>query len=305
MKLGIAVSDFSWDFAAADPAAIGVMVADVARAAEAADFDSLWVMDHFFQIRVTGLPPESPMPEAYTTLAFAAGRTTRIRLGTLVTSVSYRHPGVLIKTATTLDVLSGGRTTFGIGAGAPFDPQPMGAATSWEAEGLGIPFPPLSERFERLAEVLRLAHQMWRGDETPFHGRHYRLERPLNSPRSAQRPHPPILIGGSGERKTLPLVARYADACNLFDLPGAGYADNVAHKLAVLDEHCRAIDRDPAEIEKTVSSVVDIDDLAGFVDHAESLAGLGVDHLIITPHGPWDLAKIDAVASVVSRIHAL
>ena len=185
--------------------------------------DSLWVMDHFFQIRLSGLPPESPMPEAYATLAFLGGLTQRIRLGTLVTSVAYRHPGVLVKTVTSLDVLTGGRVIFGVGAGAPWNIAPAGPGTAFEAEGLGIPFPSLAERFERLEEVLQIAHQMWRGDESPYQGRHYQLVRPLNSPNSLQRPHPPILIGGSGERKTLRLVAQYADACNLFDV----------HELAV------------------------------------------------------------------------
>jgi alkanesulfonate monooxygenase SsuD/methylene tetrahydromethanopterin reductase-like flavin-dependent oxidoreductase (luciferase family) len=191
-------------------------------------------MDHFFQIRVTGEPPEAPITEAYATLSFLAGQTRRATLGTLVTSVAYRHPGVLLKTVTALDVLSGGRAVFGIGAGAPWNPEPAGPGTAWEAEGLGIPFPPLAERFERLEETLQIAHQMWRDDDSPYRGRHYDLARTLNSPNSLQRPHPPIVIGGSGEKKTLRLVARYADACSLFDLPGSQFADNVEHKLRVL-----------------------------------------------------------------------
>lgn len=256
MKLGIAVTDFSWPVATGD---IASTVTDIARRADTAGIDSLWVMDHFFQIGISGQPPESPMLEAYAALGFLAGITTNIRLGTLVTAVPYRHPGVLIKSATTLDVLSGGRLIFGVGAGAPFDPQPMGQATSFEAEGLGIPFPPLARRFEQLEELLQIAHRMWSGDETTYRGRHYELARPLNSPNSVQRPHPPILIGGSGERKTLRLVARYGDACNLFHLPGSGYADDLAHKLGVLRRHCDEAGRDYAEIEKTVTAALDLD----------------------------------------------
>jgi len=218
MKLGISISTFPW------PAEeIGPEVSRIATAADEAGVDSLWVMDHFFQIRLTGLPPESPMPEAYATLAFLGGLTRRIKLGTLVTSVAYRHPGVLVKAVTTLDVMTGGRAIFGVGAGAPWNIAPAGPGTAFEAEGLGIPFPSLAERFERLEELLQIAHQMWRGDESPYQGRHYQLVRPLNSPNSVQRPHPPILIGGSGERKTLRMVAQYADACNLFDIQGSRF----------------------------------------------------------------------------------
>src|ERR1700760_1741903 len=237
MKVGISISNFSWPIPLID---FGPTVARIARTADEAGIDSLWVMDHFFQIRVTGEPTEAPITEAYATLSFLAGQTQRATLGTLVTSVSYRHPGVLLKTVTALDVLSGGRAVLGIGAGAPWNPEPAGPGTRFEAEGLGIPFPPLAERFERLEETLQIAHQMWRDDETPFRGRHYDLARPLNSPNSLQRPHPPILIGGSGERKTLRLVAKYGDACSLFDLPGSQFADNIEHKLGVLRRHCPA-----------------------------------------------------------------
>src|SRR6516225_7082188 len=185
MKLGIAIADFSWPVPAGE---LGALICGLARQADEAGFDSLWVMDHFFQIRITGNPPESPMPEAYATLGVLAGQTRRIRLGTLVTSVAYRHPGVLLKAVTTLDVLSGGRMYLGVGAGAPFNRPPQGPGTPFETEGLGIPFPPLAERFEMLGELLQIAHQMWNGDETPFAGRHYQLARPLNSPNSVQRP---------------------------------------------------------------------------------------------------------------------
>src|SRR5579862_9509121 len=222
MKLGLALSNFSWPVPVSE---LGTTITDVARQADDAGFDSLWVMDHLFMIRIGGLPPESPMPEAYATLGVIAGLTRNIRLGTLVTSVAYRHPGVLVKAVTTLDVLSGGRMYFGVGAGAPFNPEPQGPGTSWEAEGLGIPFPPLADRFEMLEEALQVAHQMWSGDQSPHEGKHYQLVRTLNSPNSVQRPRPPILVAGGGERKTLRFVARYADACHLLDAPGSEFGD--------------------------------------------------------------------------------
>jgi F420-dependent oxidoreductase-like protein len=307
MKLGIAIGDFSWPVPAAE---LGSAVSRLACSADEAGFDTLWVMDHFFQIRMSGLPPESPMPEAYATLGVLAGLTRRIRLGALVTSVAYRHPGVLIKTVTALDVLSGGRMIFGVGAGAPFNVQPFGPGTSFEAEGLGIPYPSLATRFERLEETLQIAHQMWCGDDSPYQGRHYQLVRPLNSPNSVQRPRPPILIGGSGEQKTLRLVARYGDACNLFDLPGTGFSDNLRHKLDVLRGHCAAAGREYTDIEKTVASGLDLGDdqdagLAGLLGHLRELADIGIDHAVVSPHGPWNEASLAAVASILPEVHAI
>ena len=209
--------------------------------ADQAGFDSIWVMDHFFQIGMNG-PPENEMLEGYSTLAFLAGHTSRVQLGTMVTGVIYRYPGILAKTVTTLDVLSGGRAWLGIGA----------AWNEHESRGLGVPFPPLAERFERLEETLQICLQMWSGDEKPYHGRHYQLDRPLNSPQALARPHPPILIGGGGEKKTLRLVAKYADACNLFPGP------QVAHKLEVLREHCLAEGRNYDEILKTAMFQFDV-----------------------------------------------
>jgi F420-dependent oxidoreductase-like protein len=307
MKLGIAIGDFSWPIPAAE---LGSMVSRLACSADEAGFDTLWVMDHFFQIRLSGLPPESPMPEAYATLGVLAGQTRRIRLGALVTSVAYRYPGVLVKAVTALDVLSGGRMIFGVGAGAPFNVQPSGPGTPFEAEGLGIPYPSLAERFERLEETLQIAHQMWRGDDGPYQGKHYQLARPLNSPNAVQHPRPPILIGGSGEQKTLRLVARYGDACNLFDLPGTAFSDNLRHKLDVLRGHCATVGRDYAEIEKTVTSGFDLGDdqdagLADLLDHLRELADLGIDHAIVSPRGPWTEASLAAVASILPEIHAI
>jgi F420-dependent oxidoreductase-like protein len=252
---------------------------------------------------VGDLPPEAPLLEAYATLAFIAGQTRRIRLGTLVTAVPYRHPGPLIKAVTSLDVLSSGRVTFGVGAGG----RSTRAVLEHEAGGLGIPFPSLGERFERLEELLQVAHQMWRGDDRPFEGTHYRLTRPLNSPNSVQRPHPPILIGGSGERRTLRLVARYADACNLFDIPGSRFQDDLAHKLDVLRRHCREEGRDYDHIEKTTATVFDpADDPGRLVEHLRALAAVGIDHAILAPGAqPWDEPALEAVAAIVPEVHEI
>jgi F420-dependent oxidoreductase-like protein len=305
MKLGIGITRFPWP-----TEQIGPVVSGIATAADEAGLDSLWVMDHFFQIRLSGLPPESPMPEAYATLGYLGGLTKRIKLGTLVTSVAYRHPGVLVKTVTSLDVLTGGRVIFGVGAGAPFNTEPAGPGTAFEAEGLGIPFPSLAERFERLEEVLQIAHQMWRGDESPYEGRHYRLVRPLNSPNSVQRPHPPILIGGSGEGKTLRLVARYADACNLFDLPTPEFRDNIVRKLDVLRGHCAREGRDFAAIEKTITSQCDFGEdpkagAAAFLAHLRELAAAGIDHALVSPREAWDEATFGAIAAILPEVHAI
>lgn len=305
MKIGISLTNFSWPV---PTSRIGPLVTRVARAADDAGFDSLWTMDHFFQIRMSGLPPEDPMLEAYATLAFLAGQTRQIRLGTLVTAVPYRHPGVLIKAVTSLDVLTGGRMVLGVGSGG--GRITAAAARESEAGGLGIPYPSIAERFERLEELLRIAHQMWSGDETPFEGVHYQLGRPLNSPNSVQRPHPPILIGGSGERKTLRLVARYADACNLFDIGGTEFHDDLTHKLRVLQDHCREVGRDYAEIEKTTATSFDLGEepktaLPELLGHLHELAAVGIDHVILGLRRPWDDASLDAVASLVPEVHGI
>jgi F420-dependent oxidoreductase-like protein len=232
VKLGVHVPDFTWP---GGPRHLGEDLAAVGRAADAAGFDRLSVMDHLWQIRGVG-PPEHEMLEAYTTLGFLAGQTSRIKLLTLVTGVVYRSPGLLAKMVTTLDVLSGGRAMLGIGAAWNED----------EARGLGLFFPPIAERFEHLEDTLRICLQMWSDDDSPFAGTHANLGRTLNSPQALSRPHPPILIGGSGERKTLRLVARYAQACNLFSTP------DLEHKLDVLKEHCEREGRDYDDIEKTV-----------------------------------------------------
>ena len=232
MRIGLQLPDFT--VPGTGPAGLRHALATVARTADEQGFSMISVMDHFFQIPVVG-PVEAEMLEAYTTLGFLAAHTERAQLVTLVTGAVYRHPGILAKTVTTLDVLSGGRAWLGIGA----------AWNEQESRGLGIPFPPVAQRFERLEETLRICLQMWRGDESPFTGTHYQLERPVNSPQALTRPHPPIMIGGGGEKKTLRLVARYADACNLFGTPDVG------HKLDVLRAHCDAEGRDYDSIHKT------------------------------------------------------
>jgi F420-dependent oxidoreductase-like protein len=239
VKLGLQIPSFTWP---GGPPEIGRRLAEIGRTAEACGFSSLWVMDHFFQIPLNG-PVEQEMLEAYAALSYLAAHTSRARLGALVTGVTYRHPGLLVKQVTSLDVLSGGRAILGLGA----------AWFGREHRALGVPFPPRKERFERLEETLQIALQMWSGDNGPYRGRHYQLAETLNSPPSLSRPRPPILIGGGGERKTLRLVARYADACNLFaDLA------SVRRKLEVLRQHCAAEGRDYDSIEKTVLFVFDV-----------------------------------------------
>lgn len=235
MKLGLYACRFTWP---GGPPAIAETLASIARRAEEAGFASLWVMDHLFQHVHLG-PPEMDMLEAYTTLGYLAGITRRIRLGTMVTGVTYRYPGLLVKTVTTLDVLSRGRASLGIGA----------AWFEREHVGLGIPFPSTAERFERLEETLQIALQMWSGEVKPFNGRYYQLAETLCSPMPLSRPHPPILIGGNGEKKTLRLVARYADACNVSPAKGL---EVLKHKLDVLREHCATEGRPYDAIEKTV-----------------------------------------------------
>jgi F420-dependent oxidoreductase-like protein len=237
----------------------------IAAGAEQQGFSRLSVMDHMWQIAHNG-PPENEMLEAYTTLGFLAGRTERIELLAWVTAVVYREPGLLAKAVSTLDVLSGGRAWLGIGA-AWFED---------EARGLGLPFPPLKERFERLEETLQICLQMWSQDDGQYHGRHYQLDRTLNSPQPLRRPHPPIMIGGGGENKTLRLVAQYAQACNLFLTP------DLQHKLDVLRRHCESVGRDYDEIEKTVMGPLDPgadgDRVDGLIATMRDLAAQGISH---------------------------
>jgi F420-dependent oxidoreductase-like protein len=266
MKTGLHYWNFSKP---ADPSRITATLAETARIAEQAGFHGFTVMDHYFQMDRMA-PAEEPMLEGYTTLGYLAGKTERMTLGLLVTGVMYRHPGLLAKIVTTLDVLSAGRARLGIGA-------------SWyerEQRGLGVPVVPVAERFERLEETLQICKQMWSDDNGAYEGRHYRLTETLNSPQPVQRPHPPIMIGGGGEKKTLLLVARYAEMCNLFGAPRA----ELEHKLAVLRAHCEAEGRDYDAITKTVTAVGDpLGDPAAFVQNVRMFAELGVEEIMVMP----------------------
>jgi F420-dependent oxidoreductase-like protein len=263
MELDLHVSRFDW---AGGPSGIGPGVADLAKRAEAIGVRTLSFMDHYFQMDWMA-PAEDPMLEGYTALGFVAGVTERLRLRLLVTGVTYRHPGLLAKIVTTLDVLSGGRAELGIGA----------AWYEREHRGLGVPFPPTAERFERLEEAIQICRQMWSDDDGPYRGRHYQLAETLCRPEPVSQPWPRILIGGSGERKTLRLVAQYADACNIIGSP-----EQVAQKLDVLRRHCDDLGRDPNEIEVT-AMYRDLAPGAGVkevVAGAESLAAIGVSTLV-------------------------
>lgn len=283
MRLGLTIADFTWPHGSAD---IGRRLGVLASTAEQAGFCSISVMDHYFQIGMNG-PPENEMLEAYTTLGYLAGRTSTIELGTLVTGVHYRHPGLLAKIVTTLDVVSAGRAWLGIGAAWNED----------ESRSLGVPYPPTSTRFEQLEETLQIVDHMWSDNTEPFSGRHYQLSRPLNSPQPVRRPRPPILIGGGGEQKTLRLVAQYADACNLFPGP------QVAAKLDVLKRHCAEVGRDYDEIDKTIAYVYDIgpngERIDNVIDELAGYAALGIH----TVHGSIKPAHDEkALALIGERI---
>lgn len=286
MRIGLQVPNFTWP---GGPGQIASTLAEIARTADAAGFASLWVMDHFFQIgspdRAIGLgPAEDEMLEGYSTLSYLAALTQEVQLGTMVTGAIYRYPGILIKTATTLDVLSGGRAYLGIGAG-------------WferEARGLGVPFPSLAERFERLEETLQIARQMWSDNDGPYNGKHYQLAETLNHPQPLARPHPPILIGGGGEKKTLRLVAEYGDACNLFARMGI---DVLRGKLEVLQRHCDSAGRDYAEIEKTTLDTAYIapgqQSAADIIALCQALAGVGIQQAIFNMPNVHEIKPLD------------
>jgi F420-dependent oxidoreductase-like protein len=273
MKIGLQIPDFTWP---GGPPRLGPTLAEIARTADQVGFDSVAVMDHFFQIQAVG-PVEHEMLEGYTALGFLAAHTERVKLLTLVTGAIYRYPAVLAKIVTTLDVLSGGRAVLGIGAGWNEE----------ESRGLGIPFPPVKERFQHLEDAIEVCLRMWSDDESPYEGHSVRVERALNSPQALTRPHPPIMIGGGGEKKTLRLVARYAQACNLFPGP------DVAHKLDVLREHCQAEGRNYDDIEKTVYFRFDV-----------GRDGEKVEDTIAALRGFADLGFDAAIGGVVD-VHAI
>ena len=283
MKIGLHIADFTYPDG---PAGLRDDLSRIVTTAEEAGFSRVSVMDHLWQIGFLG-PPEHEMLEAYTTLGYLAARTSEVELVSWVTAVVYREPGMLAKLVSTLDVLSGGRAWLGIGA----------AWNEAEARGLGLPFPPTAERFERLEETLQICLQMWSEDDGPYEGRHYQLARTLNSPQSLRRPHPPILIGGSGEKKTLRLVAKYAQACNLFGTP------EVKHKLEVLRGHCEREGRNYNDIEKTVMTSLDpgengenVDAILQQLQHYARL-GISAAHGIVP--GVWKLSPLKILGKEV------
>jgi F420-dependent oxidoreductase-like protein len=293
VKLGLQMPYFTWP---GGPAQLGPRLAEIVGAAEDAGYESIWVMDHFFQLPQVG-PVELEMLEAYTTLGFIAAHTSRVELGTMVTGVTYRHPGILVKQVSTLDVLSGGRAWLGIGA----------AWFEREHTGLGVPFPPLRERFERLEETLQIALQMWDDNNGPYEGKYYRLAETLNSPQGIRRPHPPILIGGSGERKTLRLVARYADACNIFGFEGPA---TVQRKLEVLRRHCEAEGRDYNQIKKTALDPIDVgpdgSNVPQVLERLRAYADIGVQTVIGALIGVETLKPIEIVKrEIIPQIASL
>ena len=304
MRVGLHIGKFDWP---GSPDNIGEKLAEIARTADDMGFYSLWVMDHLFQLGseygIIHGPVEAPMLEGYSTISYLAALTQRIKLGLLVTCNFFRNPGLLVKIVSTIDVLSGGRVYLGIGAG-------------WferEAKGLGIAFPSLRERFERLEENLQIAKQMWEGDVKPFEGKHYQLAEPLNNPQPLSKPHPPILIGGGGEKKTLRLVAKYADACNFVMRPTfesraksldilRKSLDVFRRKLAVLRQHCSDVGRPYGDIEKTVVTYIlvpDAMDTAEVIGICRQLADIGFQHVIFNMPNVHEIKPIEIIGQEV------
>jgi len=305
MKIGLQIPRFHWP---GSPGNIGPKLAEVAQTADDWGFHSVWVMDHFYQVGQGYGAPDEPMLEAYTALAYMAATTRRVKLGTMVTGAFYRHPGVLVKTVTTLDVLSGGRGVLGIGAG-------------WyeqESRGMGVPFPySVMERVGRFEETIKIALHMWRDDRTPFEGKYYQLEEPICSPQPVSRPHPYIMIGGEGEKKTLRFVAKYADGCNLHlgahpKLRGYtqrsfnNYAtrfERLTHKLNVLRKHCDSVGRDYEEIEKSVLSPIEISPTAmtveDVIEMCEEVAGIGIQYVIFNMPNDHEIEPIQTIGEEV------
>ena len=308
MKIGLQIPYYTYP-GTSEP--LADTFARIVQSAEEAGFDSIWVMDHYFQLEGLG-PAEIEMMECYTTLSYAAALTKRVKLGPLVAGVMYRQPGLLVKTATALDVLSKGRSYFGVGA----------AWFEREHKALGVDFPPLKERFERLEETLQIAHKMWSDEVSEHNGKHYQLAETLNVPNSVQRPHPPIMIGGTGEQKTFRLIAQYADACNIFTWRGV---DSVRQKYDALRERCEEAGRPYTEIEKTTLSELNVtrdgkvpEDIhrtpdewptmspSEAIDWFHKLAEIGTDHAIFnstTCHIP---GALDVLAEeVIPAVHKM
>ncbi|HEX2402277.1 MAG TPA: TIGR03560 family F420-dependent LLM class oxidoreductase [Mycobacterium sp.] len=285
MKLSVSMTNYSW------PDSIRDRLTTLASVLDDTVVDTLWVADHLLQADPASQLDE-PMLEAYTTLGYLAAATSRIRLGTMVTAATFRAPALLIKTVTTLDVLSAGRAWLGIGAGYNGD----------EARAMGLFLPDTAERFTRMTELLRLARQMWNGDETPFRGEYLDLEHPVGSPRPVTTP--PVLIGGTGERRTLRLVAEYGDACNLFDVPDGGAA--IRRQLSILDRHCADVGRLPEEIERTVTTALQDGEGSGqLVERCQKLADLGIQHVVVIARGrPLTDTDLNCVAGAADQLAA-
>jgi len=291
MQLGIHIVNFSLP---EGREALGPVLGAVAAAADQAGLSHLSMMDHFFQLDMLG-GAELEMIEGYTSLGFLAAKTSRIRLGLLVTGVTYRHPGLLAKIVTTLDILSEGRADLGLGA-AWYDREHL---------GLGVPYPPIGERFERLEETLQICLQMWSDNDGPYRGRYYELAETRNVPQSLQAPHPPIMIGGMGERKTLRLVAEYGDACNLFSAAGP---DGIKQKLAVLREHCDNCGRDYERIEKTMLYLGALPGSAeqpAFVEEMRAYHELGIQRVMVMPGVDDPAAEVARLSPLVTELAAL
>jgi F420-dependent oxidoreductase-like protein len=292
VKIGLQVSSFTWP---GGDAAIGSTLARIVETADSVGFDSLWVMDHFYQIRGVG-KPEEPMLEGWTALGFMAAHSRKATLGLMVGGVHYRQAALWAKAATTLDVLSGGRAYLGIGAAWNED----------ESHGLGFPMPPLGVRFEMLEETLQIVHAMWqgeRGSQEPFDGVHYQAGRLLNSPQAISKPHPKIIIGGGGEQKTLRLVAKYADACNIFGGP-----EQLTHKFSVLRQRCAEVGRPFEEIERSNLAHVDLSrqSAAEVVDAFGRLAEVGVQHVIFNLSDVHDVRNLETLGrDVLPQVHAI
>jgi F420-dependent oxidoreductase-like protein len=292
MRVGVHIVNFGFP---GEPRSIGPTLAAVGEAAEAAGLANLSVMDHYLQLEGMG-SVKQPMLEGYTTLGFLAGHTRTVELQLLVTGVTYRHPGLLAKIVTTLDVLSSGRAVLGVGA----------AWYQREHEALGVDFPPLAERFERLEETLQIVHQMWGPDDGPFEGRHYRLAETINSPAPVREPHPPVMVGGQGERKTMRLVAKYADACNIYAHPQAGPAA-LEPKLAALRQHCEREGTDYDRIAKTILWTATLDPSDdGFVSAMREFAALGVEEVHVMHFGVDIVEFVDRLGrTIVPELAAL
>ncbi|HET8657631.1 MAG TPA: LLM class F420-dependent oxidoreductase [Micromonosporaceae bacterium] len=295
MRLGVHVVRFNLP---GGTAAIAPTLARIGQVAEDAGVVNLSVMDHYFQMEMAG-GPEQPMLEGYTTLGFLAAHTRTVELQLLVTGVTYRHPGLLGKIVSTLDVLSGGRAMLGIGA----------AWYEREHAAYGVPFPPLAERFERLEETLQIVHQMWSDDDGPYHGKHYRLAETRNVPQPLAQPRPPIMIGGDGERKTLRLLAKYGDAGNLFASPDRG-PEQIKAKLDVLAAHCEREGTDFDRIRRTILWVGPLEPTAeggqAFVEQMRGFAGVGIQEVHVMPSGDDPVGFVEGLGEhVIGRLNSL